>query len=63
MAPVTTPVVTFAPPTTGEVAIGVPGSTGTTTAWVVVRAPLLMVTVKLSVVLNPAFCRCACVGV
>ena len=61
--PVTTPVVTFVPATKGEEATGVPGSTGTVTAWVMVRTPLLMVTVKLSLVLNPALRRCACVGV
>ena len=49
--------------THGLPATGVPGSTATVTVWVVVRAPLLIVTVKESVVLRPAFCRCAWVGV
>ena len=61
--PVTTPVDTFAPPTTGEDATGVPGSTPTITVWVVLRRPLLAVTVKVSLVLRPALRRWAWVGV
>ena len=52
--PVTTPVALIGVLTQGLAATGEPGSTGTVTDRVVVRAPLLIVTVKESVVLTPA---------
>ena len=61
--PVTTPVVRLGVRTHGVPATGVPGSTGTVMVWLVVRTPLLAVTVMVSVVLRPAARRWARVGV
>ena len=61
--PVTTPVLALGVRTQGLPATGVPGSTGTLMAWVVVRTPLDTETVKESVVLRVAFWRWAWVGV
>ena len=56
--PLTAPLATLGVRATGlPLATGVPGSTGTVTTWVMVRPPLLIVTVKVSVVLTPALCR------
>ena len=52
--PPTTPVLRLGVPTVSDPATGVPGSTGTEMVWVVLRTPLLTVTVTVSVVLTPA---------
>jgi hypothetical protein len=61
--PVTTPVVRLGVPTDGVPATGVPGSTPTVMVWVVVRTPLLLVSVKVSMVFALAARRWVRVGV
>ena len=48
--PLTTPVDESGVPAVGIPAVGVPGSTVTVMVWVVLRTPLLAVTLKVSVV-------------